>query len=840
MRMAIHTGESEERNGDYFGPSLSRVRRLLDAGHGGQILVSLAARASLDGAIPEGVEVRDLGERRLKAIPGSEKIFQISAPGLPSSFPPLRTLDPRPGNLPAWPTPLIGREPEVAEVAKRIREGTRLLTLTGSGGTGKTRLALRVAESLTDEFEDGVFLVPLASVGDHRLVAPSIVKALGLDGEGESSPSGRVKEYLRGKETLLVLDNFEHVLDGATLASELLSACPKLKVLATSRSLLHLYGEQEHPVPPLSLPESDAGHSIEELSGCESVRLFVERARDVKFGFALTDGNASDIAEICRRLDRLPLAIELAAARVRMLSPGGVLRRLDDRMKLLAGGARDLPERHQSLRGAIAWSHDLLGKHEKFIFRRLAVFSGGCTPEAARKVCGFEAGTDMYGELRSLEDKSLIHHEETPDGEPRFTMLETIREYASEKLEESAEADESEKSSANGEAEEARLRHAEHFLAFAEAGNVELRGPRQAGWMAALERDHDNVRAALSWSLEEPGRAAIALRISGAMGWFWDIGGHMEEGWRWLRESLEKASDAPDGARAAALNGAGYISMNLGHLDRADSLLEEALDIGRRLGGKSIAATSLMWLGMVALYRGDAPRAEERFAQSLEIFRGAGDEWGCAGAATLLGGVVCERGDSDRGRSLLEEALGIYRGIGDDIGAGAGLNNLGLIALFSGDYEGASSYLEESIVICRRLGNKWYPAAGLCGLGHAKLLAGEPGAAEKFYREAISLCREQKQRMILAECLEGMAASSAERGDALRAATLSGAALALSEAMDYSLDEIRSLLSPFLEKSRARLGEAAWGTAVSEGRSMTLDEAAERATDEEGRRRIVG
>ncbi len=474
VRMAIHIGDAEERGGDYFGASLSRVGRLLDAGHGGQILVSSAAREALDGTIPEGAEVRNLGERRLRDIPGSERIFQISAPGLPSSFPPLRTLDARAGNLPAWPTPLIGREAEVAEVAARMRGEAHLLTLTGPGGTGKTRLALRAAENLVDEFEDGVFFVPLASVGDHRLVAPSIVKALGLDGDGELPPSARAKEYLRGKETLLVLDNFEHVLDGAVLVSELLSDCPRLKALATSRSPLRLYGESEYPVPPLALPEPDGGASPEELFRCEAVRLFVERARAVNPGVVLAAEDAPTVAEVCRRLDGLPLAIELAAARVRIFSPGGILRRLDDRMGLLVGGARDLPARQRTLAAAIGWSHDLLEEDERKLFRRLSVFAGGFTLDTAEAVWEPDAIPDVSGGIESLLEKSLLRQRGDAEGEPRFVMLETIREYAREKLEES------------GEAGEVKNSHAGYFLALAEEAEPGLRGPNRVGWRGRI------------------------------------------------------------------------------------------------------------------------------------------------------------------------------------------------------------------------------------------------------------------------------------------------------------------------------------------------------------------
>src|ERR687893_813113 len=503
VRMALHTGVAEERDGDYFGPPLNRVARLLSAAHGGQVLLSLATQEMVRDQLPAGAALRDLREHRLKDLFRPERVFQVTAPGLPTSFPPLKTLDARLNNLPAQPTPLVGRERELGEVRDLLRaEEVRLLTLTGPGGIGKTRLGLQVAAELVDEFEDGVFFVALAPITDPALVASAIAEALGVVEAGDQPLEEGLKGYLRGKELLLLLDNFEQVLGAAPLVGELLSVCPKLKVLATSRSVLRVYGEQEFPVPPLELPDHKRLLSVERLTQYEAVRLFIERAKAARPDFSVTNENAPAVAEICVRLDGLPLAIELAAARIKLLTPKAMLERLGSRMKLLRGGSCDLPERQRTLRGTIEWSHALLEESDQVLFARLAVFSGGRTLEAIEAVCDTEGDlpVDALEGVSSLLDKSLLVREETSEEESRFVMLETIHEYAREKLHESGEA-----------AELSRL-HAEYFLAFAEEAEPELEGTEQAPWMERLEADYDNCRAALSWLLEV-GEAELALRI---------------------------------------------------------------------------------------------------------------------------------------------------------------------------------------------------------------------------------------------------------------------------------------------------------------------------------------
>ena len=465
------------------------MARLLSAAHGEQVLLSLSTQELVRDQLPGRTSLRDLREHRLKALFRPERIFQLLAPGLPSEFPPLRTLDAYRNNLPLQPTPLIGREKELAEVCERLsRPEVRLLTLTGAGGTGKTRLGLQVAAELTEEFEEGVFFVSLAAISDPQLVVPAKAGMLGVKEAGGQPLLQSLEYYLDEKYILLIVDNFEQVLEAAPVVTEMLSGAPNLKVLVTSRIPLRLYGEHEYAVPPLALPDPQRPPSVETLTHYEAVRLFVERAQAAKADFSVTNDNVPAVAEICYRLDGLPLAIELAAARIKVLSPQKMLERLGNRLKLLTGGAQDLPARQRTLRSTIEWSYGLLEEDEKELFARLSVFAGGRTLEAIEAICdaGGDLALDVLDGLASLVDKSLLKQEEGVGGEPRFVMLETIHEYAREKLQ------------GRGEAEEVRRQHAEYFLALAEEAEPAVEGEQQPAWVERLEEEHDNMRAAPS------------------------------------------------------------------------------------------------------------------------------------------------------------------------------------------------------------------------------------------------------------------------------------------------------------------------------------------------------
>ena len=814
VRMALHTGSVEERGGDYFGPPVNRVARLLSAGHGGQTLVSRPTGDLVDGRLPHDVDLRDMGERRLKDLTRSERIFQLVVPDLPEDFAPLKTLDARQSNLPTQPTPLIGREAEVGEVCERLRSPeVRLLTLTGPGGTGKTRLSLQAAADLLDEFEAGAFFVALDAVRDPALAAPTIARSLGITEGGGQPLVEDLKDYLRGKELLLVLDNFEQVLEAAPLVGELLASCPRLRVLVTSRAALGVYGEQEYTVPPLSVPDPERLPPVDDFPQYEAVRLFVERARAVKPDFSLTDANAPAVAEICARLDGLPLAVELAAARTRLLPPRGIRDRLGNSLKLLRGGARDLPARQQTLRGAIDWSHGLLEEDERKLFRRLSVFSGSFALEAAEEVCRAEGGLDALEGVESLLGKSLLRRQEKPDGESRLCMLQTIREYALERLEDS------------GEAEEVRGRHAEYYLALAEEAEWELNGPRQAMWADSLETDHDNFRAALSWSFGG-GAAESGPRLANALWWFWYLRGHYGEGRTWLEQTLARDDRVSAVSRAKAFGRAGYLALIQNDFERAEKLSEEGVSLGRDLGEGHATAVSLLTLGYVALFGGDHGRAEALFRETLAVFGRLGSSrdvgWGLFGLGTL----ERYRGDHERAMTIFEEALALFEEAGDLELRAATIFNLGDISMLQGDHGRAKEIFEEDLTSSRGSGNKQGIMVSSSNLALIALFEGDHGLATELLRDGLALSRELGHKLDVVNCLEALAGAAGASGEDARAAHLWGAAEALREAIGSPPSSAdRALVEPYLAEARSRTDEAAWLEAWTEGRSMAYEEA---------------
>jgi predicted ATPase/class 3 adenylate cyclase len=813
VRMALHTGAAEERDGDYFGPPLNRVARLLSSGHGGQMLLSLAAQELVRDQLPEETALRDLGESRLKDLFRPERVFQLTAPDLPSEFPPLRTLEGRPNNLPLQPTPLVGREREVAEVIQRLLASeTRLLTLTGPGGTGKTRLALQAAVELLEEFKEGTFFVSLAALTDPELVTSAIAAPLGVVEAADRPLEEGIKEYLREKKLLLVLDNFEQVLEGAQLVGQLLAACPALKVLATSRIPLGLYGEREYPVPPLSLPDPEQLPSLQRLTQYEAVRLFVERAQDARSDFSVTNENAPAVAEICARLDGLPLAIELAAARIKVLPPRKMLDRLSDRLKLLTKGARDLPERQRTLKATMEWSHALLQEGEKVLFARLSVFAGGRTLEAIEAVCDAEVDlpVDVLDGVESLVDKSLLREEEGSGGEPRFVMLETVHEYAREKLEES------------GEAEELSRWHAQYFLALAEDAEPELKGPRQYEWIERLEAEHDNMRAAFSWLLEG-GEIELGLRLAGALRRFWHVRGHFEEGRRWLEQALAKDSRASASARAKALDAVGGLAHDQGDIDRAEAAAQEGLELSARADIESGRVASFRrTLGITAEREGDYERAAELHEESLALYREAEDRWGIAASLLSLANVLVMREEHERAKELYREALSLSRESGDPDQFATGLANLGYEHLLEGNHEQATALNEEAARLYRDRGSRGGLVYALDNLAWAALVRGDHERARALHEETLALCQDLGDKLIGSESLEGLACAAAARGEAERSARLFGTARSLGY---QQAPAERALREPYLAVARSWLDEAAWKAAWAEGQAMTFEEA---------------
>ena len=661
VRMGVHTGEGTRGGDDYVGIDVHRAARIADAAHGGQVIVSDATRGLVQHALPAGVSLRDLGPHHLRGIEDPEGLHQLVVDGLPADFPPPRTLDARPSNLPPQLTSFVGREEAIAEV-ERLLDHTRLLTLTGPGGSGKSRLALRVAADLLTRYQDGSCFVDLSPVTDPDLVPAAVAKALGVPEAAGRPILEEVKEHLRHRELLQVVDNFEQVAEAGHVIEELLVAAPRLRTMVTSRVVLSLQGEQEYPVPPLQVP--DAGRLPRDpaaLGAVEAVRLFTERALAASPRFALTEENAPVVAEITARLDGLPLAIELAATRTKVLTPEQILSRLKRRLSLLTSGPRSLPERQRTLRATIAWSYDLLDPVEQRLFARLSVFTGGWTLESAEAVCDpEELGLDTLDGLASLVDKSLIRRVEPPGRPSRFSMLETIREFAQERLE------------ASGDLEPVRRRHAQHFLRLAGEAEPHLTGADQGEWLDRCDTEHANIRAALRWAIDR-GDAGPAQAAAGALWRFWQQRGHLAEGRRWLQEVLAMPSgQGRTAARAKALAGAGGMAW---WSDREASRAPygEALAIERELGDPARLAVALYNQAFVVAADHDQGSAARLLGESLELFRRVGDEPGAAGVLAMQVVPDAMAGAWDRVVARMEEVAAIWRRLGDRLSLAFGL-----------------------------------------------------------------------------------------------------------------------------------------------------------------------
>jgi len=682
----------------------------------------------------------------------------------------------RPNNLMAQRTPLIGRDAEVARVEELLRkEELRLLTLTGPGGTGKTRLGLQVAADLIEEFESGVYFISLAPINDPSLIAPAIAQALGVKPKADRPFVDELKEYLYDKEILLLLDNFEQIVMAASFVADLLATCHQLKVLVTSRSPLHVRGEHEFPVPPLAIPDLNRA-SIEALAQYASVELFVERAKEVRRNFELTQENARTVGEICIRLDGLPLAIELAAARIKLLTPQAMLQRLESRLKLLTGGARDLPARQQTIRDTIAWSYDLLDEGEKRLFRQLSVFVSGCTLETAEAVCsgGDALKIEVLDGIESLLDKNLLKQREQSDGEFRFSMLETVREFGLEQL------------ALSGETAALRRQHATFFLSLAEKAEPELKGSEQTAWFKRLEREHTNLRAALHWA-KETGESETGLRLSGALGHFWIVRGHLIEGQEWLEEFLARTenSDSLESMRAKALRGQGIIVRHQGNYSKATLLLEKSLTLYRELGDSWGIAISLVSLGNIIENLGDHERAAGLLEEGLKLLREEGDKWGIATALSNLGLIRYEQGNYQQAKVLSQESLDLRRGLKDERGMLIALANLGEVARHQGDYQQAKALFSEGLILNQKLGDK----------------------------------------ILIAHFLECSAELASAQSQWERSAKLFGAAEALREAINVPLPtHNRADYDSSIMALRAGLNEEALAEEWAKGRAMTLEQ----------------
>jgi predicted ATPase/class 3 adenylate cyclase len=814
VRMALHTGTVEPRDGDYFGPALNRVARLLAAGHGGQILVSEATRALVADELPAEVKLQDRGRHRLKDLARPEQIFQVVAPGLQIEFPALRSLDTLPNNLPRQLTSFVGRERELAEI-KDLVAGNALVTLTGPGGSGKTRLALQAGAEFVGRFEDGVWLAELATLSDPNLVPETVAAALGVrDQIDRPSLLDTLTQYLRPKSMLILMDNCEHLREAASdLIDRLLRACPNLRVLATSQAALGVAGEVTYQVPPLSMPDPKHLPSVDDLMGFEAVRLFVDRAVLSQPRFALTPRNAAAVAQITSRLDGIPLAIELAAARVKAIPVEEIAGRLDDRFRLLISGTRTIPPQHQTLQATLDWSYELLTPTEQMLLSRLSVFAGGFTLEAVEAVCAIDESRrrELLDVLTSLIDRSLVQFEED---EARYRLLETIRLYARDKL------------VAAGEEPLIRGRHRDWYLQLAEKAERHLIGPDQKEWLERLEREHENMQAALEWSNLDPDGAGAGLRLAAALWRFWEIRGYWSEGRGWLDGALARTTQIETLERVQALNGAAYLAFFQSDVKRAEELLNESLALARRIGDKRGAAFCLTLLGLEACRISNYKQAQQLAEESLALSRELGSVEGIAGSLAVLGLVARDARDPVKAAEYLTESLSYFRQMGDQVGTGLVLTDLGLVLREAGDPERARAIFEEGLAFFRELKETFGIAFSLSNLGILAWSERNYDRAEALFRESLELRRDIGDKRGIATSLIGLAVAALGQGQMRRAATLFGAAEALRETIDVTPPPfIRDDYDRLVADLRTALGEEEFRKTWNQGRSLPFEQA---------------
>jgi len=821
VRMGLHTGEPLSAETGYVGIDVHRAARICAAGHGGQILVSASARSLIGTTLPDGVSLRDLGEHRLKDLVTPERLYQAVVPGLPADFPPVRSLETLPNNLPRQLSSFVGRVQEIADVEGRL-DGTSILTLTGPGGVGKTRLALEVGAHLVDSYRDGVWLIELGALNDGSLIGDTIASALRLKQSSAGSIQALI-EALAGRRMLLILDNCEHLLDPLVdIVDTLLHHCGDLKVLATSREALGMAGESLMPVPSMTLPapiEPGDVHALERLTECDAARLFLERGRAVQPSFSLTDENAEAVAQICRRLDGIPLAVELAAARVRSLPPQQIAARLDDRFRLLTGGSRTALPRHRTLRAAFDWSFDLLSEAERVLLRRLSVFGGSFSLEAAEAVCGGGAvSTDeMLDLLSRLVDKSLLAPEEGST-EARYRLLETIHDYAQERLSESDEAS------------DMYARHRDWFVALVDlARSGFFAGPEQATWLKRLSDDHDNLRAALQWTHEDPDGADAELTLASGLWRFWEIRGHLAEGSAWLERALARTGGEVSARRANALTGAGVLAALRGDQAAALAAHEASLLLLRELGNSAAIAAACSNVANAAMEQGNVQRARELYSEGIALSRSAGDMQGAAFGLLNLADLAARQGEAAEADALYAETIQTFETFGDVWGMAQATSRLALVSRRRGDLASARARYEEALILYRRIGDRRAEARMLAGLGDVNAQEGDHAEAAKVYRQSLSLRSQLGDRAGIASMFERLAGVAEAEPE--RAAQLIGMAAGLRESIGAPLSAAATAeLDQFLAGLGGTLGEEALQSAMAEGRRASLEAAIAYAT----------
>jgi len=838
VRMGIHTGKVEvQEDGLYRGyVTLSHAQRVMSAGHGGQVLLSSTTQELAQDELPEGVELRDLGQRQLKDLSRPEHIFQLIVPGLPADFPPLNTLDVGRHNLPVQLTSFVGRDQELAEV-KKLLQDTHMLTLTGPGGTGKTRLALQLAANVLETFSNGVWLVELAPLTDPMLVTQTIASMLGVREQPGRTILDALTDYVRAKNMLLILDNCEHLIEVcAKLADSLLRAAPRLKILATSREALGIAGETAYRVPSLPLPSPQL-HDLNVLAQNDCVHLFVDRALAAYPSFRIKEKNASAVADICRRLDGIPLAIELAAARTKVFPPEEIAARLDDRFKLLTGGSRTALERHQTLFALIEWSHNLLTEAERVLLRRLSVFAGGWAFDAAQAVCGDDLDEEVLDLLAHLVDKSLVAVEAETE-QARYRLPETIRQYARDKLFES------------GESEEMRDRHLDFFLLFAETAEPKLRSAEQIEWLNRVEIEHDNLRTALAWSLES-GKSDPALQLAGALGFFWQLRG-LSEGNKWLNEALALAEREQNkkGAvekyvptheeiahRAKALYAASLFHLMTVTMDvkRARTMIEESLRLWRELGDKWWMAVALERIGLFSGFAGDVQTALVRLEEGVSLARDVEDSWPLVLCLVRLGDGLRVT-DVAAARRILEEGVAVAHRVGDKGLLSEGLRKLGSLYYLEGNLTAAAHVTEEALADGRAIESQVSVVLASLQLVIISCLQNDLEKAKGYCFEISALVHETGSPFAAWFALTAFGLAAIFSGDPGRGVRLLAALEVLFRQHGVnppSGDPFMMVMRQALDKAQAQLGLEAFQAAWAAGQQMTLEEAIALATEDE-------
>jgi len=855
VRIGIHSGKAEWNGEDYMGYiTLARTQRIMSTAHGGQIIISVDAFESFVNDNLTEFSFRDLGERRLKDMIQPLRLFQINSEGLTSDFPPLKTLDARPNNLPVQLTSFIGREKEIADV-KSLLNKTRLLTLLGPGGTGKTRLSLQTGADLIDDFANGVWITELASLLDPFLLPNVIAETLGISEQPGKSMENVLIEYLSDKEILLIIDNCEHLIDAcAALAEKLLQYSPKLKIIATSRESLRCDGEITHKVLSLDHPDLMKKVTPIQLVQYEAVRLFIERALAVNPNFRVTNDNAPALAQICYQLDGIPLAIELAAVRIKVLPLEKICEKLEDRFKLLTGGKRTALPRQQTLKALIDWSYDLLSENEKILWRRLSVFAGGWSLEDAEEICpdDLTGREDIFEFTNGLLEKSIILFDESND---RYKMLQTIKQYGEEKLK---DADETKKFKTN---------HLNYYLNLCESAIPELSGPNAKSWLNRFEFEYANIQTALNWSFNDK-HGNEGHRLAGSLSKLWDLRGYLSEAQNWFEKLLQITEGVPEllianskryagmfatqqGKNDTALrlisesleiyrkngdqngisnclNILGMIELDLGRLESSKIYLTESLEIRKNLGNKIALASGLNSLGLVLLAEGKIADAEKYFSESLDIAKEIKDDMYIGIGLNNLGQIYATSGDYEKAKTFFEEGMQIDRDLGNKNGLSFSLANLGVLAYVNKDFTGSKKYLTEGLTISREIGNRLGELYALSSFAQVFLAEGDIKTAENYFEECLMMQKENSDVKISSMCLAGIAEIKLMNGYFETAAILTGAIQERLESTGTFIeDETKYKIEEIIKSVKDNIGEERYLMEFEKGKKLSTKEAIE-------------